>query len=84
MVSPFFFVTIVITTILYWTDITLSKMTSKFDQWAQRPATKAKLASAQKNAWAQFTKQFPNADQDKFNVQTNVDENYNISAEVFW
>ena len=59
-------------------------MTSKFDQWAQRPETKAKLSSAQKNAWAQFTKKFPNADQDKFNVQTNVDENYKISAEVFW
>ena len=59
-------------------------MASKFDQWAIKPETKAKLASAQKNAWAQFTKQFPNADQDKFNVQTNVDENYNISAEVFW
>ena len=59
-------------------------MTSKFDQWARRPETKAKLASVQKNAWAQFTKQFPNADKDKFNVQTNVDENYNISAEVFW
>ena len=59
-------------------------MTSKFDQWARRPETKAKLASAQKKAWAQFTKQFPNADKDKFNVQTDVDENYNISAEVFW
>ena len=59
-------------------------MASKFDQWAQRPETKAKLSSAQKNAWAQFTKKFPNADQDKFNVQTNVDENYKISAEVFW
>ena len=57
---------------------------SKFDEWARRPDTKAKLASAKKNAWAQFTKQFPNADKDKFNVQTNVDENYNISAEVFW
>ena len=78
MVSPFFCVTIVITTILYWTDITLSKMTSKFDQWARRPETKAKLASAQKKAWAQFTIQFPNADKDQFTVQTNVDENYNI------
>ena len=57
---------------------------SKFDEWAQRPDTKAKLDSAKKNAWAQFTKQFPNADKDKFTVQTNVDENYNISAEVFW
>ena len=59
-------------------------MASKFDQWAIKPETKAKLASAQKNAWAQFTKQFPNADKDKFNVQTNVDKNYNISAEVYW
>ena len=59
-------------------------MASKFAEWARRRETKAKLASAQKNAWAQFTKKFPNADKDKFNVQTNVDENYNISAEVFW
>ena len=57
---------------------------SKFDEWARRPDTKAKLASAKKKAWAQFTKQFPNADKDKFNVQTSVDENFKISAEVFF
>ena len=59
-------------------------MASKFDEWARRPETKAKLASAQKRAWAQFTKQFPNADKDQFTAETKVDENYNISAEVFW
>ena len=42
---------------------------SKFDEWARRSDTKAKLASAKKNAWAQFTKQFPNADKDKFRSQ---------------
>ena len=87
MVSPFFCVTIVSTTIIYWTNITLSKMagySSKFDEWARRPETKAKLASAKKNAWAQFTKQFPKADKDQFYVQTNVDENFKISAEVFF
>ena len=57
---------------------------SKFDEWARRSDTKAKLASAKKNAWAQFTKQFPNADKDKFSVQTSVDENFKISAEVFF
>ena len=57
---------------------------SKFDEWARRSETKAKLASAMKNAWAQFTKKFPNADKDQFYVQTNVDEKYNISAEVFF
>ena len=57
---------------------------SKFDEWARRPDTKAKLASAKKNAWAQFTKQFPNADKDKFSVQTSVDENFKISVEVFF
>ena len=31
---------------------------SKFDEWARRPDTKAKLALAKKNAWAQFTKSF--------------------------
>ena len=87
MVSPFFCVTIVITTILYWTNITLSKMagySSKFDEWARKPETKAKLASAKKNPWAQFTKKFPNADKDQFYVQTNLDENFKISAEVFF
>ena len=57
---------------------------SKFDEWARRPETKAKLASAKKNAWAQFTRQFPNADKDQLYVQTNVDENLIISAEVFF
>ena len=57
---------------------------SKFDEWARRPDTKAKLASAKKNAWAQFTKQFPNADKDQFYVQTSADENFKISAEVFF
>ena len=87
MVSPFFFVTIVSTTILYWTSITLSKMvgySSKFDEWARKPETKAKLVSAKKNEWAQFTKKSPNADKDQFYVQTNVDENFKISAEVFF
>ena len=53
---------------------------SKFDEWARTPDTKAKLASAKKNAWAQFIKQFPNADKDQFYVQTNVDGNFKISA----
>ena len=41
-----------------------------FDKWYQKPETKAQLASAKKNAWNQFTKQFPNADKDQFFVQT--------------
>ena len=57
---------------------------TKFDEWARRPDTKAKLDLAKKNAWAQFTRQFPNVDKDKFNVQTSVDENFKISAEVFF
>ena len=57
---------------------------SKFDEWARRPETKAKVASAKKNVLAQLTKQFPNADKDQFYVQTNVDENFKISAEVFF
>ena len=50
----------------------MSGYSSKFDEWARRPDTKNKLASAKKNAWTQFKKQFPNADKDKFNVQTSV------------
>ena len=37
-----------------------------FDKWARKPETKAKLALAKKNAWTQFTKQFPNADKTQF------------------
>ena len=55
-----------------------------FDKWERKPETKAKIASAKKNAWEQFTKQFPNADKDQFFVQTSVDEKYTISAEVFF
>ena len=57
---------------------------SAFDKWYRKPETKAQLASAKKNAWNQFTKQFPNADKDQFFVQENVDEKYKISAEVFF
>ena len=55
-----------------------------FDKWYQKPETKAQLALAKKNAWDQFTKQFPNADKDQFFVQTSVDEKYKITAEVFF
>ena len=64
-------------------NIALSKMTT-FDKWYQKPETKAQLASAKKNAWDQFTKQFPNADKTQFYVQTSVDEKYKITAEVFF
>ena len=83
MASPLFRVTIVNTTILYWTNITLSKMTD-FDKWVRKPETKARLASAKKNAWEKFTKQFPNADKTQFYAETRVDEKYRISAEVFF
>ena len=62
----------------------MAEYSSAFDKCDQKPETKAQLASAKKNAWEQFTKQFPNADKDQFFVQTSVDENYKISAEVFF
>ena len=55
-----------------------------FENWAQKPETKARLASAKKNAWEQFTKQFPNADKNQFNVETRVDKKYRITSEVFF
>ena len=55
----------------------------KFDEWVRKPETKARLASAKKDAWAQFTKQFPNANKTQFYVQTSVDKKYKISAEGF-
>ena len=57
---------------------------ASFDKWYQKPETKAQLASAKKNAWDQFTKQFPNADKDQFFVQESVAEKYKITAEVFF
>ena len=55
-----------------------------FDKWVRKPETKATLALAKKNAWEQFTKQFPNADKPQFYVETSVDEKYRISADVFF
>ena len=57
---------------------------SASDKWAQKPKTKAKLASVKKSAREQFTKQFPNADKTQFDVETSVDEKYNVGAEVFF
>ena len=61
----------------------MAEYSSAFNQWYQKPGTKAQLASAKKNAWEQFAKQFPNADKEQFFVQTSVDEKYKISAEVY-
>ena len=55
-----------------------------FTKWAQKPETKAKLAASKTSAWVEFTKQFPNADKTKFAVQTNVDQQWKITAEVFF
>ena len=62
----------------------MAEYPSAFDKWFRKPKTKARLASAKKNAWEQFTKQFPNVDKTQFFVQTSVDEKYRISAEVFF
>ena len=53
-------------------------------KWYGKPETKAKLAAAQTSAWTEFTKQFPNADKTKFVAQNNVDDKWNITAEVFF
>ena len=55
-----------------------------FQTWARKPETKARLDTAKKNAWKQFTIAFPNADKTQFSVQTSVDEKFRISAEVFF
>ena len=57
---------------------------SAFEKWSRKPETKAKLAAVKKNAWAQFTKQFPNAQKTQFSEETSVDEKYNVSAEIFF
>ena len=48
------------------------------------PETKAKLTAAKTRAWVDFTKHFPNADKNQFVAQTNVDQQWNITAEVFF
>jgi len=55
-----------------------------FQRWVQRPDMKAKKATAQTNAWAEFTKQFPNADKNQFVAQINIKEKRNITAEMFF
>ena len=57
---------------------------SKFGEWARKPETKARLDTAKENAWEQFKRQFPNADETQFYVQTSADEKFIISAEVFF
>jgi len=59
-------------------------MFKHFEKWAQRPNTKAKEATAQTNTWTAFTKQFPDADKNQFVAQINIDENWNVSAEMFF
>ena len=55
-----------------------------FANWARKPETKSLLASSKKKAWEQFTNKFPNADKTQFHVQTDVDEKYRISSEVYF
>ena len=62
----------------------MAGFSSDFDKWARKPETIAKLASEKKCVWSQFSKQFPNADKTQFNVETSIDEKYNISAEVLF
>ena len=45
---------------------------------------KPDLLCQKKNAWEQFTKQFPNADKTQLRVQTSVDEKYRVTSEVFF
>ena len=37
-----------------------------------------------KSAWAQFTKQFPNADKTQFSEETSADDKWNITVKVFF
>ena len=62
----------------------MAGFSSDFDKWAGKPQDKSKLATVKKSAWAQFTKQFPNADKTQFDVQTSANEKYNITAEIFF
>ena len=66
--------TIVRSTILYWTNITLSKM-ADFGNWARKPETKAR-----ENCVGTIHKTVSECGQNPIQF---VDEKYRISAEVF-
>ena len=51
---------------------------------AQKPETKVEIAAVKKSAWAELTKQFPNADKTQFIAQTSTDEKWNVMAEMFF
>ena len=48
----------------------MAGFSNDFEKWARKPETKAELAAVKKSAWAQFTKQFLNADKCQFDAQT--------------
>ena len=47
-----------------------------FHKWVRKPETKARLALAKQNGWAQFTKKVPNADKDQFLCKQMLMKNY--------
>ena len=59
-----------------------------FDGRLHKMGTKARdksqIDAVKKSAWAQFIKQFPNADKNQFFVQTNVGDKWNVTAELFF
>lgn len=50
----------------------------------QTPEAKTKATAVQNKAWANFTKQFLNADKNKFVTQVDFDEKRNATAEIFF
>jgi len=50
----------------------------------ESPTARAKEATAKTNAWATFTKQFPNANKTQFGAQISIDEKRSITAEMFF
>ena len=53
-------------------------------KYMQTPEAKKKSSDAKDKAWTRFVNQFPNADVTKFVSQVSIDENNNLSAEVFF
>lgn len=52
----------------------------ELQKWMESPTAKAKEATAQTNAWAAFTKQFPNANKTQFVAQISIDEKRSITV----
>ena len=56
----------------------------KFQKSMQTSEVKTKAGQAKTDVWAEFARQFPNADLDQFAAYVEVDEKNTINTEIFF